>query len=231
MKKLLKKLKFMPRFAAWLAATIIRIWAWTQRIEFVDPNGYLDDKREGALIFSIWHNRLILMAFLIPAPLRKRVLFLTSRSKDGEIIARVLEKSGMVGARGSTSKKGVDKGGARALVEMRRWLRTGNHVAITPDGPRGPKYEIQPGAIWLASKSGCPIVPVSFNSRSHLELGTWDNTQLARPFSKGEFVLGDAIEIPADLGTEDVEKYQIKVRDAILKITRWDKTPHPKTDR
>ena len=111
----------------------------------------------------------------------------------------------MIPVRGSSSR-----GGARALKRMREKLEEGKLICLTPDGPRGPKYVIHDGVIWLGSVTQCPIVPVAINTKSHKELDNWDNTQIPFPFSETELVFGEAFRIPENVPKEDLD------------LVRWD---------
>jgi lysophospholipid acyltransferase (LPLAT)-like uncharacterized protein len=107
----------------------------------------------------------------------------------------------------------------RALRDLLRVLDQGKGTVITLDGPRGPRYEVQPGVILLARKSGVPIIPVSLNAPHRWQLRSWDQTQFAKPFSRVELRFGAPIHFPAD---EDVDLADAKrqLRQAMLAETR-----------
>jgi lysophospholipid acyltransferase (LPLAT)-like uncharacterized protein len=128
----------------------------------------------------------------------------------------------MIPVRGSTDKQGVDKGGAQALAALRRKLKEGQCIAVTPDGPRGPKYEVQDGVVWLAAKTGVSVAPASYNSNSHFELKNWDRTQLPLPFSEGEFIFGEPLTISSDTDKRTFEESRTKIRNAMMAITERD---------
>jgi lysophospholipid acyltransferase (LPLAT)-like uncharacterized protein len=162
-------------------------YAWTD-----SGTEYLDAiHRSGRQpIYALWHGRI--MPGIIY--LRDRgIVVMTSENFDGEWIARIIKRFGFVPARGSTSR-----GGARALVEMRREMRAGRPVAFTVDGPRGPREVAQPGAIWLASATGNPILPFHIESSSFWTARSWDRHQVPKPGSAVAVAMGPPIEIAAE---------------------------------
>jgi lysophospholipid acyltransferase (LPLAT)-like uncharacterized protein len=151
--------------------------------------------RDGKLpILSFWHGR------ILPATWHFRnrgIVVITSQNFDGEWIARIITRFGYGTARGSTSR-----GGARALVQMRRDLTNGRAVAFTVDGPRGPAKVAQSGAAWLAGATGQPVVPFHIEAARSWTLGSWDRTQIPKPFSPMAVVIGVPIMVE---GTSDAE--------------------------
>jgi len=216
--KLLRRLRKLTPALCRLVPPLLRLYAATLRCRVVDPQHHLE--QDEPRIFVLWHNRLVLAPVLAPGPLRRRVTFLASRSRDGAYIAEVLEAFEMRSIRGSSSR-----GGAEALRLLQQELEQGRHVCITPDGPRGPRYAVQEGAVWLARRSGKAVVPVSLNSRAHWELRSWDRTQLPRPFSRVELIFGNAVSCRAD---ESVEAGCERVRAGMLAITIGDHEPEPR---
>jgi lysophospholipid acyltransferase (LPLAT)-like uncharacterized protein len=139
-------------------------------------------------IYALWHGR-IMPGILY---LRDRgIVVMTSENFDGEWIARVIRRFGFTPARGSSSR-----GGSRALVQMRREMRTGRPVAFTLDGPRGPREVAQPGAVWLAGATGNPILPFHIESSSHWTARSWDRHQVPKPGSVVAVTMGPPIEVP-----------------------------------
>ena len=92
-------------------------------------------------------------------------------------------------------------------MELANMIEQGYDVGITPDGPRGPKYEIQPGAVTLAAKTGSPVVPIAYDVRNRKVLGTWDRFRLPFPFTRGRFVLGEPFYISGELNEENTKKW------------------------
>lgn len=218
-KKKEETLSFPLRLLIGCIAWILKTLSWTHRDTVDDPYNCQELIVDTPYILVFWHNRNLSMVMKSPPNFRTHGKILVSRSKDGIILTELLKHFGVETVRGSSNKKGVDKGGARALVEFRRLLKNGVSVSLTPDGPRGPRYEIQGGVIWLASKCGVPIVPMGYNPARYATVNNWDGTVVALPFTKGVFKIGKPIEIPPELSEEGIEEYRQKVREGLMAIT------------
>lgn len=194
------------------------IVAWmlqkTWRIQLIDPCGILTGENHNPIILTAWHNRLLFVPFMLPRQLRKRTAILASDSRDGEYAARYMRLFKFKILRGSSSK-----GGVRALIGLKKELENGFSVALTPDGPRGPKYQVQNGVVALSKMTGRPIVPFGFNATSRWELKGWDKTQIPKPFSRVVMILGDPIYIAQEKNNKWDESWNEQVRQAMLKIT------------
>jgi len=129
---------------------------------------------------------------------------LASASKDGEIISAFLERFGIRAIRGSSSR-----GGGRALIEMKRAMEAGYIMAITPDGPRGPRYSISPGVIKLAQITGGLILPIHVTYSSYWQLKTWDGFMIPKPFSRIHITFDVLHEVPATVVAETFENARI----------------------
>ena len=169
-------------------------------------------QRYGAVIFVGWHSQL-----LVPLWHHRFTggWAVVSEHADGELIARVLERIGYTCIRGSTTH-----GGARALIRMVRTVRAGNDIGITPDGPLGPRYVAQPGAVYLASRSGCPIIAMGFATRWFWQFRSWDKFKLPKPCSPGAITYSAPIHVPAPLPDGDVEGWRRRMQDALMDVTR-----------
>src|SRR5262249_32481427 len=139
----------------------------------------------------------------------RSIVVITSQNFDGEWIARIIKRFGYGTARGSTSR-----GGARALVQLRRDLAEGRPVAFTIDGPRGPARAPQAGAVWLAGATGAPILPFHIESARSWAASSWDHTQIPKPFSRVAVVIGEPMHVN---GTEDdaVERARTELERAL----------------
>jgi len=140
-------------------------------------------------ILALWHGRILPGIHYLRG---RGIVVLTSRNFDGEWIARVLGRYGFGTARGSSSR-----GGARALVQLRRDLAAGRQVAFTVDGPRGPAGVAQPGAVWLAGATRHPVLPFHIETDPHWRLSSWDRTQVPKPFSRAAIAFGEPLEVPS----------------------------------
>lgn len=152
----------------------------------------------GQVIYVLWHCQ---QAFLIYAHRGRNIAALVSRSKDGEYVAGMLGRLGYFLVRGSTNK-----GALRSLIQLIQCARGGYTLAITPDGPKGPARKVQKGAVYLAQKTGLPIIAIG-NSLSHKLLArSWDRFQIPLPFGKaaivysGPFRVGEADDLDRKAG-------------------------------
>jgi hypothetical protein len=140
---------------------------------------------------------------------------LTSASKDGEILAAFLERFNVRPIRGSSSRQGV-----AALLEMRRLIADGYDVAITPDGPRGPRYRLNPGIITLAQKTDALVMPIRVRYSRCWRLRTWDQFEIPFPFAKVEIELRPLQRIAASSTDEEFERERVQLED-LLRGDPW----------
>jgi len=160
-------------------------------------------------ILAFWHGR------ILPATLfwrNRGIVVITSRNFDGEWIARIIHRFGYAAARGSTSR-----GGARALVQLRRELGDGKPVAFTIDGPRGPAHVAQPGAVFLAGATRQPILPFHIESSRFWTAGRWDRTQVPKPFARVAVAIGAPMEVS---GTDErlVEEKRLELERTLTSL-------------
>ncbi len=141
------------------------------------------------VVLAFWHGRTLYFLHLYH---RQRFTILVSRSRDGEFVSRILQRFGVHATRGSSSR-----GGAQALLEIARQVCRGYHAALTPDGPRGPRYEVQPWIVALAQKTGAAILPVTYSARWKKVLRSWDSFLVPLPFSRVVVIYGEPIYVPA----------------------------------
>jgi lysophospholipid acyltransferase (LPLAT)-like uncharacterized protein len=183
----------------------------TLRFDLVDQSGFLDGGSSGApVIWLAWHNRVLFLPELYRTELPERpTVVLTSASRDGEMIAAVMARYGMGAVRGSSSRKGRE-----ALLAAVRLVRSGSDLAIVPDGPRGPRYRMQPGAIKLAQLTGAPILPIGMRPRASWRLEkSWDRLHIPRPFSRVAVTLAplQRIDRKADVAAECTRIEQLMI--------------------
>ena len=182
------------------------------RKRIIDPDNFIGTAR--GCIGVIWHNRLMYLPSMLPKELRKRSAAVVSASRDGQYLVDLIGYFGVKAMRGSSKKRG-----ANALLGASRALQEGFNICFTPDGPRGPKYTMSKGAIYLASSQQADLVPVSINASRYWSVKSWDNFQIPKPFSTLTMVIGKPIRIPADLSDEELEEWQEKVKNALMEIT------------
>ena len=161
-------------------------------------------------IFAFWHGRILTATLYF----RDRgIVVITSENFDGEWIARIIRRFGYDTARGSTSR-----GGARALAQLRREMRAGRPAAFTIDGPRGPERVAQPGAIWLASATGQPIVPFHIEAQSFWTVKSWDRHQVPKPGSDVAIAIGDVMDVPPEANEATIERHRLELEQALARL-------------
>ncbi|MCK4846605.1 MAG: lysophospholipid acyltransferase family protein [Deltaproteobacteria bacterium] len=154
MKALLNNLTLI--IAPFVASIYIRFLAFTMKITYVNFEGYRKHIKENKqLILAFWHSRLMLMPYSYPG---KGITVLVSQHRDGELVARAMNYFGIKAVRGSTTR-----GWFKGIKGLLMAVKNGRDIAITPDGPKGPRCVAQLGTIQIAAKTGLPIYPVAFN--------------------------------------------------------------------
>ena len=200
--------------ALWLIGSGL---AKTWRTTLQDESGLFESGTKGPVIFAIWHNRLaVAMTFWSWVRNRRAesgLAALISASRDGGLLARTFEHFGVTPVRGSSSRRG-----AQALVELVKALRAGYHVAITPDGPRGPRYSVQPGIISLAQLTGAPIIPVAASVHGKKELRSWDRFQVPWPFARCQLGFAKPIYVPRETDAEGRERIRSQLEAELRRI-------------
>jgi lysophospholipid acyltransferase (LPLAT)-like uncharacterized protein len=152
-------------------------------------------------IAAFWHERLPLMPALwrlADRPDNRRVHVLISRHQDGRFIARMVARFGMNVVHGSSARNGQDRGGAAGMRLMLEHLAQGDHVAITPDGPRGPRRVAAPGVAQLAALSGIVVLPCSAQTSRRIVVNSWDRMVVPLPFGRGVLVCLPTIPVGRD---------------------------------
>ena len=212
--------RWHQRLIAALAFVCMQLLASTWRVRWIDEAGIKAGKLKGPVIFCLWHNRLAMAPHVYRNYVRRyqpgqRVAALISASKDGALLAAVFEKFEFTPVRGSSSLRG-----AQALVELASSLEEGCHAAITPDGPRGPGYQVKPGVIGLAQLTSAAIIPSSFYAHRKFIFKSWDKFQLPLPFTICEITLAEPIVIPREADDAQREALRQQLQTKLLAISR-----------
>ncbi|MFN2432273.1 MAG: lysophospholipid acyltransferase family protein [Gemmatimonadota bacterium] len=196
-----------------LLPALLRALGATWRYE-VEGLEHLREARErspeGRVLFCLWHGGLLPLAHVARG---RAMRALVSRNRDGEIAVRVAARLGFVPVRGSSSR-----GGARAVREALRGAG-GADLAVTPDGPRGPRQRFQSGAVFLAARAGLPIVPVGCGADRAWRLSSWDGFLVPRPFARVRVVCGPPLLVPPQAGGESRERCRTAAERALAAAT------------
>ncbi len=206
-------------WAGRIGAWALRLLALTLRIRVEDPAALREHVTDEPFIIVFWHNRILLVPVVwnrfLARGRAQRGMALTSPSRDGELIAQLLTRFGIGPVRGSASRRG-----STALRELARLLKTGHDIGITPDGSRGPLYEIKPGLVLLAQLTGKPVLPVSFEFSRAWRLKSWDRLFIPKPFSTVTFRVGVPHRVPRTTGEEEFERERQRCEAAMMALVR-----------
>jgi hypothetical protein len=208
------------RLAAWLVFALVRVVSATLRYRWTDRTGYFDDGPAGPAIYCVWHNRLALCLVPYYGYVKRHnrtpgMAALVSASKDGGLLAGILECFRVQPVRGSSSRRGP-----QALLELTSWAERGYDLAITPDGPRGPRYVVQEGVIGLARVTGLPIIPASYYLSRKIQAKSWDRFQIPLPFARCEIVLGKPVWVPREASDAEREGLRQQLERTLKEISR-----------
>ncbi|MCC6743609.1 MAG: lysophospholipid acyltransferase family protein [Acidobacteria bacterium] len=163
-------------------------------------------------IYCFWHNRILATTWFW----RDRgIVVMTSRSFDGESIARCIQRFGYGASRGSSTR-----GAVGALIGLNRALAAGYEVSFTVDGPKGPMYEVKPGPAAAARRSGNPILPVSLALSRRWEIGSWDRFQIPKPFSRAVVSVAAPIYVDRDADDEGLERARAELQSSLEQLRR-----------
>jgi len=209
----------LQRAVAWCVATAIRTVAATLRFRLDDRSGFFDPAPGTPVIYSVWHNRLALCLigyyrYGIGRNPTKGMAAMCSASRDGAQLAAILDAFRVQPVRGSTSRRG-----RQALLELTTWAENGYDLAITPDGPRGPRYIVQDGAVALAQVTGLPILPFSYRLGWKITLKTWDAFQIPLPFSTCTMLAGTPVRVPRNATDEQRETLRQQLEQTLLTLS------------
>lgn len=196
----------------WFAYWTIKILGRTMRFEEVNPEIPRSLWEKGIPgIGAFWHGRLLMMPWVYKG---KELSFLVSPHRDGQVVGKALQRFGFHAILGSTAKKGFS-----AFKKMAKVNQDGSDIALTPDGPRGPRYHVQIGVIELAKLTGRPVVPLAFNASKRKIFKTWDHFLIPYPFSKGVFIWGEPIYVDPNGDRIHLEDKRIILEKRLNELT------------
>jgi len=214
------KPRWYQRLGARLISAAVQTVTATLRYRWHDQSGFFDQSPAGPAIYCVWHNRLILSIPTYYAFAKKRnatpgLAAMVSASRDGGFLTAILECFKVQPVRGSSSRRGP-----QALLELTTWAERGYDLAITPDGPRGPRYVIQDGIMSLAQLTGLPIIPCSYHVRPKLQLKTWDRFQIPLPFARCDVFVQKPVRIPREATDEEREVLRQQLERALQSASK-----------
>jgi lysophospholipid acyltransferase (LPLAT)-like uncharacterized protein len=204
---------WLIRILGFVAAWLIRLWMATLRYHYEPigpPNLPVYLERGKRYIYVLWHENILFPAYQCRSP---DISVLVSRHADGQFVAEIFRHLGVGLIRGSTTRGSV--------TAVRRMLRAcqSMHLALTPDGPRGPRRRVQAGVIYLAAKTGLPIIALGVGFQNPWRLHSWDRFALPRPWRCATMMTSRPIPIPPDLDKDLLEHYRRLVEDTLRDVS------------
>lgn len=203
--------------ARWLIAFgfyLLKLLGRTLRFEIDDRAGIVGQPVARNYIGALWHNRLL----IFPLVLRRffpnrRGAALISASRDGDLLSDAIHRFDYDVIRGSSSKLG-----ATAVLQLSDVLANGGDVVITPDGPRGPAYQLGPGIVFLAQKTGAEVLPINMEYSSCWRVKSWDRFIIPRPFSKVRLIIAPPEQIRLTSSDEEFEAERLRLEKAMMSL-------------
>ena len=210
-------MKIEGRLARWLIAfgfRLLQLWGRTLRYEIDDRAGVVGRSVTENYIGALWHNRLLVFPLVLRRFFPERHgAALISASRDGDLLADAVRRFGYDVVRGSSSRLG-----ASAILQLAQVLASGGDVVITPDGPRGPAYELGPGIIFLAQKSGAAVVPMNLEYSRCWRLGSWDRFIVPWPFAKVRVLINRPHRVGSTATPEEFEAERLALQNAMMAL-------------
>ncbi len=177
---------------------------WRKRYDFNKDRGK---------IYALWHGHALGLALF---GMDRGIYTMASRFMDGEIATRILRGLGFEVIRGSTEEGRAEKGGRTGVLKLMEVLMKGKNVAITVDGPKGPPFKVKKGVVFLAQKTGAPIVPAVVRFGRYLKLRSWDRFLIPYPFTEGEVIVGEEIRV---LPSDDLEEKRSELERTLVSLS------------
>lgn len=196
-----------------VVVVLIRVWFATCKLSTRGEEQLVEMLAKGeTAIAAFWHYSFLYFFYYFKKTSTSAAV-MVSASRDGEYIARVARILGHVPVRGSSNR-----GGIQALREMVKLLRQGKNSGIVADGSQGPARRVQPGCIFMASKSGRPIVPMAWAANRYFVFNSWDRTVIPLPFATIILYKGEPFYVPPDLSSNQIESYRLALEDRLNRL-------------
>jgi lysophospholipid acyltransferase (LPLAT)-like uncharacterized protein len=211
----------LQSFLAFVGSLYIRLVGVTSRVSWVNRAVRTNLELTGkGFIYACWHGRQMFLLYLHENDQARPLI---SKSKDGDLIAKICRHFGLNAVRGSSSR-----GGMKAVLELKSTLESGMRVGFTPDGPRGPFHEVQHGVLYVAQKLGCPILPFAYGARKSWVFGSWDKFIVPKLFNRIAIIYGEPFFVhPGDNLSAISKIMQKKLNDVTLAADRFVALPQP----
>ena len=186
----------------------------TLRYDIDDRAGIVGQPVRENYIGALWHNRLLIFPLVLRRFFPNRHgAALISASPDGDLLSDAIHRFNYDVVRGSSSKLG-----ASGLLQLTDVLAGGRDVVITPDGPRGPAYEIGPGLVFLAQKTGAPVLPINMEYSSCWRAKSWDRFIIPKPFSKVRVIIGQPEHVRSTSTDQEFESERLRLQNAMMSL-------------
>jgi len=193
---------------------LLRLWERTLSYEIDDRAGIVDKPVTENYIGALWHNRLLIFPLVLRRFFPQRSgAALISASHDGDLLAEAIHRFDYDVIRGSSSRLG-----ASAILQLTQMLASGRDVVITPDGPRGPVYQLGPGIIFLAQKSGASVLPMNLEYSHCWRIGSWDKFIVPRPFAKVRVVIDQPHCVKTTATPEEFESERLSLQNTMMAL-------------
>ncbi|MDA7705707.1 lysophospholipid acyltransferase family protein [Rickettsiales bacterium] len=210
----------MQAILAFIIVSYMKFVYFTSKKQYQNLDIFLDSLQKGeAILICSWHNKIMMMPLLMyqmkKIKNRKETNSLASKHGDGKIVGNVMNKFGFVNIAGSSNQK---KGRGIAINDLKKIiknLRKGHSLAITPDGPRGPRYKINSHIVNIAKLSGAKILPASCDISRSIRLNSWDKFVFPLPFSKLSFYFDPMIIIDKKISEEEISKKNLEIEERL----------------
>lgn len=220
-RKPLARSVIVKRILVNLVVFLVRFTGWTNPMTKDTGDPIVFFKQHAPAILALWHGQHLMVPILAGKGVPMSGLF--SRSADAELNAQVAQKFGLGVVRGSGGRSGsqsIEKGGARALIALKRVMAKGESTAMIADIPNGTPREAGLGIVTLAKISGRPIIAGAYASSRRLVLEkTWDKTTINLPFGRATVVHGEPIYVAADADAEELERKRQEVTVSLNEVT------------
>ncbi|MGI9088982.1 MAG: lysophospholipid acyltransferase family protein [Chthoniobacterales bacterium] len=210
----MKNLKWSERLLVALGFHLLQLWTRTLRFQLEDGADLGKISPNEPRIWAIWHNRVLLFPAVMRrfAPHREGAA-LISASRDGALLAEFVARFGYSAVRGSSSKKG-----ASAVRQLSEVMARGEDLAITPDGPRGPAYELGSGIVYLAQNTGAAVMPLNLEYSGCWRLTSWDRFVVPKPFTTVRVKYGPPHHVRPTATDAEFEEERLRLQNAMMQL-------------